>query len=170
MIRYVFREPMTLQNAQKANPQIIGKALDGIRKGHGGRLTPKNVVEAARADNHPLHPYFEWDRDKAAQLYLEEQARTIIRCVRVIDEEGTERPAFLSIKDKSGTSYRSIEDVLESRDLQLLVMKQAERDLEAFQERYRELTDICDLIREARTKLSGRIARRTKRIEHRPQA
>lgn len=163
MISYVFREdePLRLKAAGKANPQVIGEALDKIRVAAGGELEPKAVVDAAREKSHPLHAHFEWDDSLAAEAYRLDQARNVIRVVRVVDaatEEGTAR-AFVSVNGKNGVSYRSVDDVKHSRDLQQAVLAQAERDLEAFERRYRELKDICSIVRTARETVQRRRGR-----------
>ena len=44
---------------------------------------PKDVVEEAKASSHPLHDYFEW-RDKiAGEQFRIDQARALIRSVRI---------------------------------------------------------------------------------------
>ena len=48
-----------------------------------GRLDPQSVVAAARNKKSPLHKQFEWDDTKAAEKYRLEQARELIRLVRV---------------------------------------------------------------------------------------
>lgn len=162
-MKYIFAEkPLTIKAAAKANPQKIGDALQAISTANKGRLTPKAVVNAARDPKHPLNRHFEWDDSKAAEAFRLEQARTIIRIIRVEDadaQDGNVR-AFLSIGEKSGTSYRSLDDVKSSPDLQAIVLRQAERDLLAFETRYRELSDICEVVKTAREKVVAR--RRTK--------
>ena len=49
-----------------------------------GRLTPDAVVLAASDPDHPLHLDFEWDDDVAAAKYRVEQARSLIRAVRLV--------------------------------------------------------------------------------------
>lgn len=57
--------------------------LHEIAEKHGGNLDPRDVVEEARASSHPLHDYFEW-RDKiAGQQFRIDQARALIRSVRI---------------------------------------------------------------------------------------
>jgi hypothetical protein len=46
-------------------------------------LTPEAVVEAAKAEKHPLHRFFTWDDKKAAHAHRIDQARTLIRSVRL---------------------------------------------------------------------------------------
>lgn len=156
MIRYVFRDEfVALKGAKDADPQIIGEALEAISAAHGGLLTPEAVVANARAENSPLHRHFEWRDDVAASLYRLDQAREVIRVVRV--DEGDEQPrAFLSISDKGGTAYRSLSAVRGNSQLQLIVLRQAERDLEAWERRYQDLKDICEAVSVARAKVAAR--------------
>ena len=66
MIKYVFADkPLTILNAETADAQKIGQALEDITVANGGRLTPQKVVEVAKKDRR-LHPHFEWsDRSKS---------------------------------------------------------------------------------------------------------
>lgn len=49
-----------------------------------GRVTPETVVDAAADPSSPLHEHFEWNEGKAAHAYRLEQARRLIRAVRVV--------------------------------------------------------------------------------------
>lgn len=168
--RYVFKdEPVILHNGDKADAQVIGTALEDIRQGSGGALRPRAVVDAAAKPDHPLHPHFEWDDEKAADKYRMDQARTIIRAIRRVDDDDVPRRAFISIHDTSGTSYRPLGDVINSHDLQLKVLQKAESDLQAWENRYADLLEICDLVRQAREELSDRIKRQSG-DEERPSA
>lgn len=156
-IRYVFRDSViAFKEVQKADPQKIGEALEAITVQGGGELTPRAVVDAARAPRHVLHRHFEWDNAKAAEAYRLEQARSIIRSINAEDAsiEDESAPAFISISDRSGTSYRRLADVQVSVDLQARVMQSAERDLIAFETRYKALLGVCDLVRKARERLA----------------
>jgi hypothetical protein len=60
----------------------IRLALEALQNTHG-QLSPDLVVDAARDPGSPLHAEFEWDTEKAAHAHRIEQARTLIRSVRV---------------------------------------------------------------------------------------
>jgi hypothetical protein len=62
---------------------IIGPELAKIIRANQGRWCAADIVEAARDPASPLHPYFEWDKDTAAQLYNEDQARHMTRGIYV---------------------------------------------------------------------------------------
>ena len=170
-IRYTFREgPLPLKNAKEADPQRIGEALAEIAAGAEGHLTPHATVDAARDPRHALHPHFEWNDEVAAEAYRLDQARSIIRMIR-IEDTGRDKdpPAFLSISEgKAGTSYRTYKDVIDSLELQDAVPRAAERDLKAFEDRYKALSDICDIVREAREKVAERRRQSGRGQEDRP--
>lgn len=164
MIRYVFKEaPITIKNAAKADPQKIGEALAKIADENGGKTKPQHVVDAAKDRKSPLHRYFEWDDAKAAASHRLDQARTLIRVVRSFDEETQEAedasPAFLSVSEKGGVAYRSVGEVQSSAYLQTIILQQAIRDLDAWRNRYRVLTDVCSMVAEARDKLNDRLVK-----------
>lgn len=172
-IKYVFAEDaiLAIPNAKTANPQKIGESLEKIRVNAGGELTPIDVVNAARSPKSALHDYFEWDDSVAAESFRLSQARGVIRLVRVADdasESGTAR-AFISISGEGGKSYRSLSDVKSSANLRDAVLKAAERDLEAFSLRYRELKDVLEFIEKAKETLRGR-RRRSAQVENRASA
>jgi hypothetical protein len=163
-LRYVFREPTIFHNNKDADPNVIGNELERIRSGSGGRLTPPAVVEEARNRRNPLHRYFEWNDKTAAEAYRLDQARTLIRIIQVEDTDSDKPPrrAFVSVND-DGKAYRGINEVLNSQTLQLAVLVAAERELRAFEARYNELLDICELVRDARSRLRQRIEQQENR-------
>lgn len=156
-IKYTFKDsPLTIKGAKRANPQKIGTELAEIAEAGNGELKPQAVVEYARNPRSSLHKHFVWDDKEAAEAYRLEQAREIIRVIRIKVDNSEPVRAFLSISDGK-TSYRSTGDVMASTHLQSLVLRQADRDLAAWQARYAELGDICDDVRAARQKLAQRM-------------
>lgn len=61
-----------------------GKELARIEKKHGA-IKPADVVTESRPEEAPLHPHFTWDDSVAAEKWREDEARAIIRSVRVIE-------------------------------------------------------------------------------------
>src|SRR5262245_25898219 len=156
--RFVFREPSAFLNAKDADPDVIGQELTRIKDANNGRLTPHSVVDEARKRNNPLHRHFEWNDKTAAEAYRLDQARALIRVITIedTDEQKPPRRAFISVQD-DGRAYRSLQEVLSNQSLQLAVLVAAEKELRAFEARYSELMDICELVRDARSRLRSRI-------------
>lgn len=94
----------------------IRERLDDLARKNGGRLTPEAVVADARKPNSPLHKEFEWDTKKAAHEYWIEQARTLIRSVRiVVRTETTTISTVAYVRDPSAENgeqgYVSVESL-----------------------------------------------------------
>lgn len=68
----------------KLEQEAVRDALAKIAEENGGLLTPDAVVAAATSKASVLHDLFEWDAKKAAHAFRIEQARAIIRSVRVV--------------------------------------------------------------------------------------
>lgn len=148
MIRYVFGDqPLRIKNAKNADAQKIGEALAAVPG-----QKPRAVVEAARDPASVLHEHFDWDDGVAAEKWRMDQAREIVRCVRVHDERAGDEPvrAFHSIVTGDGVAYHSLQEVRTSPDLRDRLLEAAERDLIAFQTRYRVLKDVCAAVEPAK--------------------
>lgn len=65
------------------NADIIKSALSEIAAKNGGILTPDAVVQEAKQLESPLHDCFEWDNKKAAHQHRLDQARGLIRSVKL---------------------------------------------------------------------------------------
>ena len=147
MVRYVFADrPIVLNNMdENTDPQKIGEELEKIAAGNGGMLKPEAVVEAAKSKKNALHVHFEWDNERAANAFRIQQARHLIRSISVEDVETEEEaPAFISVTDKGGRAYRSLQNIQESPRLQKLVLESAKRDLQNFRIRYRRFAELFE--------------------------
>lgn len=69
--------------------RIVGPEL--VRLGEGGEATPRKIVDAARDESSPLHPYFAWDDRTAADKYRHMQARQLVKAVMVVITDGRRR-------------------------------------------------------------------------------
>lgn len=88
-----------------AERKEIRDALATIAEANGGRLTPDAVVSEAASKSSVLHDLFEWDTRKAAHAYRLDQARTLIRSVRVvITNERTTVSTVCYVRDPDATA------------------------------------------------------------------
>lgn len=157
--RYVFDENARVQNKDKGDAQIVGERLDTIAARNGGRLQPRAVIEDARKRSSPLHVHFEWSDKAAADEYRVQQARELIRSVRIVaPDDGPPHHAYHSILADEGRAYRALGEILTSRSLQISLMKQADRELDLFCKRYRELAEVCKAVVRARDVLVSDLA------------
>lgn len=68
----------------KEEQKAIADALAAIADRNEGTLTPEAVLAEAADANSILHDQFTWDADKAAHSWRLEQARTLIRSVKIV--------------------------------------------------------------------------------------
>jgi hypothetical protein len=167
MVKYVFKDqPLGINNAKNADPQKIGEALDAIKKATKGRCNSKTILDASRNSKHYLHQFFEWRDSLAAEKYRQDQARTLMRCLEIVEKhDGEERklPAFISLIEREGRGYYTVREVLNSAELQAIALRQAETDLETYERRLAVFVDICNAIRAAREMISERREKYEKR-------
>lgn len=69
--------------------EIIGPVLVDLAE--KGGVTARDVLDVARSKNNPLHTYFEWNNEKAADLFRLEQARNIMRSIRITYQDAEEK-------------------------------------------------------------------------------
>lgn len=72
-----------------ARQKRILAAIQALELAHPeSEITPRALWESAREPDHPLHDEFEWDNEKAADSWRDEQARRLLRIrVTVTHEE-----------------------------------------------------------------------------------
>lgn len=79
-----------------ATREAIRERLTEICKANGGVLTPEAVVEDAKSKASPLHGQFQWNVKQAAYQHWLDQARSLIRSVRVVlTEDWIRAPAYV---------------------------------------------------------------------------
>lgn len=117
-----------------------------------GLLTPQNVVEEARPEDHPLHSHFEWDDQVAGHEFRIIQARTLIRRVTVTKVTPDDLPlkvrTFHSVAGPAGRSYEPIEEIVEEPITMRILLSQMRRDFAALKRRYAHMAQFYDMIRE----------------------
>lgn len=73
---------MTNQENHEAK-EAAKEAINALAAKNDGRVRPEDVVKAAESEDSPLHGFFDWDDAHAAHAYRIDQARTLIRSVKV---------------------------------------------------------------------------------------
>lgn len=91
---YKFKQGNTFKGI---DAQVAGDELERIRNANGGRLEVHEVVRWAAEPESPIHNAFTWDNEQAADAYRLAEARTLIRSVVVVKEQGPPQPAFWNV-------------------------------------------------------------------------
>ena len=120
---------------------IIGPEIVRILDKHG-ESKPEVIVNEAADIKSPLHPYFTWDNDEAADLYRIEEARYMLRKIRieVLTTEEKE-PIIVNIassltRPNIGHVYQRTDVILKNKSDRRQLLDTAWRELESFMIRY----------------------------------
>ena len=136
----------------KADANVAGRQCEELERTVG--LTAKNLLDANRPEDAPLHNEFEWNDEVAAEQFREHQARHIIACLCVAParttkqrEEDIQQRAYMKIAVEQ--PYMSITTIVQSEDSYNGMMAIAKRELQAFERKYKmlkELSPVFDAI------------------------
>jgi hypothetical protein len=144
--------------------QTAGEELERIRRRHKGELEPAVVVKESRSRKSPLHACFEWDDVRAAQMHREEQARLLIRSVRVVEEAAEPQRAYVNVKTTKGSRYVPISTAMANVLMRRQVLKDAKILLNGVRQRLSSLKKIKGIIT-AVDILEGEIEREIEKAE-----
>lgn len=123
----------------KADPAIAAAQMDKLEK--EGNLTAKGLLDANRPEDAPLHNEFEWRDTVAAELYREHQARHLINSIVVIREDVGPVRSYFKIT-QADSHYQSLNVILEKQDSRDALLRVAYRELKAFEEKYKTLSEL----------------------------
>lgn len=133
--------------------QVIGPRIAAL--GNGGAVNARTIVEDARGRRSPLHRFFEWDNNKAADEYRLEQARRLARSVVVVISDGnneTTTRAFHHVFVDGERGYTGAAVVFGRSALAEQVIERAAGELRGWMARYRQykaMEPAIDLVEEA---------------------
>ena len=118
-------------------------ALRDLYKRHG-RLDPVDVVEAARDPRSVLHNRFEWNDTEAAAKWRLEQARNLIRSVKIEVEVGPKEPPRiirLFVHDSVNDGYLTVQDVVTQKSVRDQILEDMRADLERLKKKWKLYED-----------------------------
>lgn len=143
----------------KEAAQFLGEQFEAIADQEP--LKPETVVERARPEMAPLHPYFEWDDETAAEQYRLVQARYYLRHIAVIREEDGEPIRAFHVVDVQRATFQStmggkdgeddlppdeefkpLREVMAEPYLMRQVVDKALRELKGWQQRYAQYSEL----------------------------
>lgn len=152
----------------KTKTEAVRRALQALER--SCRLTPGEVVTAARDPESPLHDMFEWDDGKAAESWRLEQARGLIRSVQVkittIENNVISVPVYVrdSSLPEDEQGYISLSSIKDNPQAARAALYVELTRVEGLLTRAESIAEACGLAGDVQS-----LARRTKRLRKRVQ-
>lgn len=130
---------------KKITPQVEA-AL--VTLADAGKLTPANVVKAGEDPTSPLHGFFTWDDEAAAEKHRLNEARDLIRAVK-IRVEYTDRmvtaPCYVHDPRAIGQGYVSLTSLKSDTDVARAAVQAELRRAYGCLERANRVADVLGL-------------------------
>ena len=135
------------------DPQVIADEIYSI----GDEPTKEQIVDKARNEDSELHDLFEWRDDVAAEQWREEQAKVILRKLKVVivHDEKEEKP-FIEVPvrmffgdPQKPSGFVSVMKVMNNDDTYQALLNRAREDALSFRKKYiilKELEPLFDAI------------------------
>lgn len=150
---FEYAEGARFQSGIHPEAKVVGAHIELLRQRCKGEITPKDVVDAARSHNSPLHSFFEWDDGAAAEHYRLQQARGLIRSVVAIytrpDGPAIRTRAYVNIREPGAQAYRETSHALSQKKTRDIVLRRALEELQQWRKRYRELAEFAEIFEAA---------------------
>jgi DNA-binding transcriptional MerR regulator len=131
----------------------IKAELKQIAEKNNGRLLPEDVVNFAKNKKTALHGQFVWNNDKAAEKYRLYQASHIIRSIKVEIVANRETDKIVSVREyvslprdrgePAAGGYREITEILSEDELRLEYIDSVQKELRAFQNKLRTISELA---------------------------
>lgn len=128
-------------------------------------LRANDVVDSAEDPLSPLHDLFEWDDDTAAHKWRLEQARQLIKSVRVFIEPLNIRVrayTSLEVDRETGSGFRSITEVMAHPELRQQLLATCLAELTSMESRYSHLKELSEVWDQVHL-IKGKVEKKRKR-------
>ena len=137
------------------NANVVGAEVEKIEK-QKGEVTAKDLVNAARKEDSPLHKLFEWNEAVAAENFRIHQA-SVILCTLSIVQTDTPEPtvvrAYMNVADDADNPTRrtgtfiNTHDAFMDKEKRDLILRVAIRELQELKRKYSVLSELAEVFR-----------------------
>lgn len=125
--------------------QAAGEELARIHEKRGS-LSPAGIVDASRPEQAPLHPVFEWDDWKAAEEWRKQQAKQLVCCIVIQQENAKSEPVEVRAFEHAQGGYHPVQVILREPDMKMELMRDVLKMTDSYKEKLRALIDVSHAV------------------------
>lgn len=117
-----------------------------------GKKTAKDLVDASRPEDAPLHRMFEWDDFVAAEKFREAQGREIIRHIVEVPETEEEKKTTPIVRtffqiDPDTHDYEPTYVIMNDEEKRARLLRIAKGELAQFRIKYNSLKELSEVFK-----------------------
>ncbi|HEY7195465.1 MAG TPA: hypothetical protein VH439_17110 [Gemmatimonadales bacterium] len=144
--------------------QRAGEELETLFERFKGHLTKDEILAAARATNSPLHKFFEWNENNAAEHYRRKQVAALVGGLRVKrQKKATTTRAFVFVSNpehKGRKVYIDIQSAMRNPEMKRELVEKALTSLNRWVTAYgaaRELRFVSSSVERMRRRIEAEL-------------
>ena len=135
--------------------QVAGEFVEAMRQ-EKGHVTAREILDAARSEESPIHAAFCWDDGEAAEKWRLRQAGEMLRCLVRIVPVAPNRTApvraFVSIENgNSRRGYVSVDVAMADDDMRGQLLQRALDEAKHWRDQYQRLQELTPVFAAIKT-------------------
>ncbi len=111
--------------------------------------TPQQILEKARDSNTELHKCFTWDDTEAAEKWRIQEARTIVRNLKIIEQKPDKQPEPTTIrvfyKTDNESGYKPTKLILKKPDEYKSLVERCRSELLAIKQKFNSISEYEEI-------------------------
>jgi hypothetical protein len=117
----------------------------------GDNLKPRDVVDAAKSPDSPIHDFFEWNDKKASEKYRLHQARHYLSHLEVVIDvkSGATQKAYFNVEigvnNERRRAYVVLDKALTEVDYRTQVIQRALDEVAYWEQKYHEYSEFASI-------------------------
>ena len=129
-------------NKYKADAEKVAIEIEQLEN-----ATPESILDYARNEDTELHKCFDWDDSIAAEKWRKQQARMIICNLVYVDDKKKEPSKLRVFYQSEEKEYKPVKFTLQKKDEYQELLERALKELHAFKEKYKMLTELDEIMK-----------------------
>nr|DAG73475.1 MAG TPA: hypothetical protein [Caudoviricetes sp.] len=111
--------------------------------------TPQQILEKARDSNTELHKCFTWDNTEAAEKWRVQEARSVVRNLKIIEVKPDKEPEPTTIrvfyKTDSSSGYKPTKLILKKPDEYKALVERCRSELLAIKQKFNSISEYEEI-------------------------